>query len=339
MKYRFLGNTGLRVSELCLGCMTFGEGFYGIGEVEQAGATALVERALEGGINFFDTADIYSLGQSEQLLGGALQQLGVDRDSVVIATKVRGAMSEAAGSGTGDMNNVGLSRKHIIAGCEASLRRLGTDHIDLYQIHGPDERTPLEETMRALEDLVHQGKVRYVGCSNLTGWQVVKANGLAGPGARFVSLQAYYSLLGRELELALIPMCEDQGLGIMVWSPLAGGFITGKYRRDQQSPQGSRRTTFDFPPIDKDKGYDLVDKLDALAKAKDSTIPRLALSWVLRQRGITSVIIGAKRKEQLEDNLAAVDVEWSEQELAELAELTAPPNIYPYWMQAMFGRS
>ncbi|MCA9685926.1 MAG: aldo/keto reductase [Myxococcales bacterium] len=336
MKYRFLGNTGLRVSELCLGCMTFGQGFFGIGEVEQEGATALVKGALDGGINFFDTADIYSKGQSETLLGGALKELGVDRDSVVIATKVRGPMSA---EGKDDVNNVGLSRKHIIAGCEASLRRLGTDHIDLYQIHGPDDRTPIEETMRALEDLVRQGKVRYVGCSNLTGWQVVKANAVAGPGAGFVSLQAYYSLLGRELELDLVPMCEDQGLGIMVWSPLAGGFITGKFRRGQENPEGSRRTTFDFPPVDKEKGYDLVEKLDALAKAKDSTIPRLALSWVLRQRGITAVIIGAKRPTQLEDNLAAVDVEWSEQELAEIAELTAPPRLYPYWMQANFKRS
>ncbi len=339
MEYRFLGNTGLRVSELCLGCMTFGQGFYGIGEVEQDGATGLVKRALDGGINFFDTADIYSMGQSESLLGGALKKLGVDRNSVVIATKVRGPMSEAAGDGTGDVNNIGLSRKHIVAGCEASLQRLGTDHIDLYQVHGPDTKTPLEETMRALEDLVRQGKVRYVGCSNLTGWQITKANGLAGSGAHFVSLQAYYSLLGRELELDLIPMCKDQGLGIMVWSPLAGGFITGKYRRGQESPEGSRRTTFDFPPIDKEKGYDVVDKLEALAKAKDSTIPRLALSWVVRQPAITSVIIGAKRMDQLEDNLVAVEVEWTEEELAELAKLTAPPNIYPYWMQAMFARS
>jgi aryl-alcohol dehydrogenase-like predicted oxidoreductase len=339
MKYRFLGNTGLRVSELCFGCMTFGQGFFGIGEVEQQSATALVKRALDGGINFFDTADIYSRGQSEEVLGGALAELGVDRDSVVIATKVRGPMSEQAGNGTGDMNNVGLSRKHIIAGCEASLRRLGTGHIDLYQIHGPDDRTPLEETMRALEDLVRQGKVRYVGCSNLAGWQVVKANGLAGPGARFVSLQAYYSLLGRELELDLVPMCQDQGLGIMVWSPLAGGFITGKYRRGQAQPEGSRRTSFDFPPIDKEKGYDLVEKLDALAKAKHSTIPRLALSWVLHQRGITSVLIGAKRMEQLEDNLATVDVEWTDEELAELAELTAPPNLYPHWMLRNFTRT
>ncbi len=332
MKYRFLGNTGLRVSELCFGCMTFGQGFYGIGEVEQDGATGLVKRALDGGINFFDTADIYSKGQSEELLGGALKNLGVDRDAVVIATKVRGSMSDD------DMNNVGLSRKHIVAGCEASLRRLGTDHIDLYQIHGPDNRTPIEETMRALEDLVHSGKVRYVGCSNLSSWQIMKANAVAGSAARFVSLQAYYSLLGRELELDLVPMCEDQGLGIMVWSPLAGGFITGKYRRGQESPAGSRRANFDFPPVDKEKGYDLVDKLDALAKSKDSTIPRLALSWVLAQRGITCVLIGSKRMEQLEDNLVAVDVEWTEEELAEVAELTSPPNIYPYWMQANFAR-
>lgn len=339
MKYRFLGNTGLRVSELCFGCMTFGQGFYGIGQVEQDGATALVKRALDGGINFFDTADIYSEGQSETLLGGALEELGVDRDAVVIATKVRGAMSEDAGNGTGDVNNIGLSRKHIMAGCEASLRRLGTDHIDLYQIHGPDDRTPLEETMRALEDLVQQGKVRYVGCSNLTGWQVVKANSLAGPSARFVSLQAYYSLLGRELELDLVPMCEDQGLGIMVWSPLAGGFITGKYRRGQDDPEGSRRTTFDFPPIDKEKGYDVVEHLEGLAKSKGATIPSLALSWVLQQRGITSVLVGAKRVEQLEDNLGAVEIEWTPEELAGLHEITSPPNLYPYWMQAMFART
>ncbi|MCB9701095.1 MAG: aldo/keto reductase [Myxococcales bacterium] len=339
MKYRFLGNTGLRVSELCFGCMTFGQGFFGIGEVAEDGAAALVKTALDGGINFFDTADIYSRGESETLLGAALQRLGIGRDSVVIATKVRGPMSDAAGKGLGDVNNVGLSRKHIVAGCEASLRRLGTDHIDLYQIHGPDDRTPIEETMRALEDLVRAGKVRYVGASNLASWQVVKANAVAGAGARFVSLQAYYSLLGRELELDLIPMCEDQGVGIMVWSPLAGGFITGKFRRGQEAPQGSRRTNFDFPPVDKEKGYDLVDKLDAIAAAKGSTIPRLALAWVLAQRGITSVITGAKRVEQLRDNLAAADETWSAEELAEVDALTAPPRLYPYWMLANFKRS
>lgn len=339
MEFRFLGDTGLRVSSLCFGCMTFGRGFFGIGEVPQEGATALVRRALDGGINFFDTADVYSRGESETLLGAALRELGVDRDAVVLATKVRGAMSDAAGKAVGDVNNVGLSRKHIMAGCEASLRRLGTDHIDLYQIHGPDNRTPVDETMRALEDLVRQGKVRYVGCSNLTGWQVVKANAAAAPGARFVSLQAYYSLLGRELELDLLPMCEDQGLGILVWSPLAGGFITGKFRRGQASPEGSRRTGFDFPPIDKEKGYDLVERLDRIARERGTTIPRLALSWVLRQRGVSSVIVGAKRIDQLEDNLAAVGLDWSPEELAEIDALTAPPRLYPYWMQANFSRA
>lgn len=340
MKYRFLGNTGLRVSELCMGTMTFGEGFFGIGEVEQDGANALVKRALDGGINFFDTADIYSRGQSELILGKALEQLGVNRDSVVLATKVRGAMSDAASQNTGDVNNVGLSRKHIIASCEASLRRLGTDHIDLYQIHGWDNLTPIEETMRALEDLVRSGKVRYIGCSNLAAWQIVKSNALASAagGARFCSLQAYYSLLGRDLELDLLPMCIEEGLGVMVWSPLAGGFITGKFRRDQDAPEGSRRANFDFPPIDRERGYDLVEQLDALAKEKESSIPRLALSWVLQQQGISTVIIGAKKMSQLEDNLAAVEVEWSEEELERVAGTAPPPKVYPNWMIQSMSR-
>lgn len=341
MKYRFLGNTGLRVSELCMGTMTFGQGFYGLGEVEQAGATALVKAALDGGINFFDTADIYSRGQSEAILGQALKDLGVDRDTVILATKVRGAMSDAAEQGTGDMNNVGLSRKHIIASCEASLKRLGTDHIDLYQIHGWDNLVPIEETMRALDDLVRDGKVRYVGCSNLTGWQAVKSNAVAraNGGSRFCALQAYYSLAGRDLELDLLPMCRSEGMGVMVWSPLAGGFITGKYRRGQANPDGSRRTNFDFPPIDVERGYDLVEALDALAQSKETTIPRLALSWLLHQQGVSTVIIGAKRMSQLQDNLAACEVSWSEAELAQIAALTAPATPYPHWMQAFFHRT
>ncbi len=340
MKYRFLGNTGLRVSELCMGTMTFGEGFFGIGEVEQAGATALVKRALDGGINFFDTADIYCRGQSETILGQALKELGTDRESVVIATKVRGPMSDAAEQNTGDVNNIGLSRKHIVASCDASLKRLGTDYIDLYQIHGWDNLTPLDETMRALEDLVRQGKVRYVGCSNLSAWQIVKANGIADStgGSRFCSLQAYYSLVGRELELDLLPMCLQEGVGVMVWSPLAGGFITGKYRRDQDDPEGARRKTFDFPPLDRERGYDLVEHLDELAKEKDSTIPRLALSWVLQQPGVSTVVIGAKKMTQLEDNLAAVDAPWTDSELEKVSAVTAPPNLYPHWMLEFFRR-
>jgi aryl-alcohol dehydrogenase-like predicted oxidoreductase len=340
MKYRFLGHTGLRVSELCLGAMTFGRGFFGIGEVEQAGSTELVKRALEAGINFFDTADIYSRGQSETILGRAFKELGVGRDELVIATKVRGAMSDAAEQGTGDMNNVGLSRKHIIASCEASLQRLGTDHIDLYQIHGWDHLTPLDETMRALDDLVRAGKVRYVGCSNLTAWQIVKANGVAAArgGAPFCSLQAYYALVARELELELLPMCRHEGLGVMVWSPLAGGFITGKFRRGAEAPEGARRSGFDFPPLDRERGYDLIELLDVLAKEKSTTIPRLALSWLLQQPGVSTLIIGAKRLDQLEDNLAAVDVTWTDTELERVAAATEPPSLYPHWMQAFSRR-
>ena len=340
MRCRFLGNTGLRVSELCLGAMTFGKGFYGIGELEQAGSTELVKCALEAGINFFDTADVYCRGQSEEILGRAFRDLDVRRDEIVIATKVRGPMSDAAEQNTGDVNNIGLSRKHIIASCEASLKRLGTDHIDLYQIHGWDNLTPLEETMRALHDLVQGGKVRYIGCSNLTAWQVVKANGLASVhgGSQFCSLQAYYSLVGRELELELLPMCRQEGIGVMVWSPLAGGFITGKFRRDQAAPDGARRTSFDFPPLDRERGYDLIELLERLAKEKNSTIPRLALSWLLQQEGISTLIIGAKKLEQLEDNLAAMDVIWTDDELEHVAAATMPPNLYPHWMLQFMHR-
>lgn len=334
MRFRFLGNTGLTVSELCLGTMTFGKGFYGIGELEQEGATRLVQRALEAGINFFDSADMYCRGQSEEILGRALHDLGVNRDEVVIATKVRGAMSDAAEQGTGDMNNVGLSRKHILASCEASLKRLGTDHIDLYQIHGWDNLTPLDETMQALDDLVRGGKVRYLGCSNLAAWQVVKANGIAkqSGGTPFRSLQAYYSLLARELELDLMPMCHHEGIGVMIWSPLAGGFITGKYRRGQDPPGGARRASFDFPPLDRERGYDLIELLDALAKEKHSSIPQLALSWLLQQGGVSTLIVGAKRLEQLEDNLAAIDVTWTQDELGQVAAATQPPSLYPHWL-------
>lgn len=334
MKYRLLGNTGLKVSELCFGTMTFGSGFYGIGQVDQQGADALVKGALDGGINFFDTADVYSRGESETLLGRALERAGVGRDEVVIATKVRGPMSDAASEGTGDPNNVGLSRKHIIASCEASLKRLGTDHIDLYQVHGYDHLTPLEETMRALDDLVHQGKVRYLGCSNMASWQIALANGVAAgrSGARFCSLQAYYSLLGRELELDLLPLCRDQGIGVMVWSPLAGGFLSGKFRRGAKDPEGARRSHFDFPPIDTERGYDVVELLHGLAQEKGVTVPQLALSWLLQQHGVTTIIIGAKKMAQLEDNLGSVDVTWTDAESAQVARATHVPSLYPYWM-------
>lgn len=334
MKYNRLGDTGLTVSALCMGAMTFGSGFYGIGEVDLDGAKELLKRCLDSGINFFDTADVYSEGQSEEILGKALKDLGTNRDEMVIATKVRGPMSEAARERTGDYNNVGLSRKHIVAGCENSLRRLDTDYIDVYQIHGFDPRSPWEETMRALDDLVRSGKVRYIGCSNLAVRHILRANNIATANGwtPFVSLQAYYSLVGRDLETELLPLCREEGIGVMVWSPLAGGFLTGKFRRGDEKSEGSRRNDFDFPPVDKEKGYDIVEVLDEIARAKDSTIPQIALAWLLAQDGVSTVIIGAKKMSQLEDNLKSVDIEFTDHELAKIDEATKIRKPYPQWM-------
>ncbi|HEX8747725.1 MAG TPA: aldo/keto reductase [Pyrinomonadaceae bacterium] len=334
MKYRRLGNTGLKVSELCLGTMTFGEKFYNIAEVDQEGANRMVGRALDAGINFFDTADVYSYGESEELLGRAIASSGVRRDSVVIATKVRSAMSEAAQAGTTDVNNVGLSRQHIMAACEQSLKRLGTDYIDLYQVHGWDVVTPVEETLRALDDLVRQGKVRYLGCSNWSARHLMKALVLAGAHdwERFVSLQAYYSLVGRDLEHELLPLCVEEGLGVLPWSPLSGGFLTGKYRRDAPSPEGARRSGFNFPPIDEARGFDAVDALDEVAAARDATVAQVALAWLLAQPGVTSIIIGANKMSQLEDNLRSAGIELSPEEVARLNETTQPQQLYPQWM-------
>ena len=266
----------------------------------------------------------------------SLKAVGLPRDQAVIATKVRGAMTEAAGQGTGDVNHVGLSRKHIIASCEASLRRLGTDYLDLYQVHGWDPVTPLEETMRALDDLVRQGKVRYIGCSNYAVRHILYANRAAERqgGTPFVSLQAYYTLVGRDLETELLPLCREEGLGVMVWSPLAGGLLTGKFRRDQDAPEGARRSGFDFPPTDPDLAYDTIDLLDEMAPAKGTTIPQLALAWLLHQPGVSSVIIGAKRMHQLEDNLGSVTVSLDDAELGRLDALTRRPPPYPQWMIA-----
>ncbi|HYP30079.1 MAG TPA: aldo/keto reductase [Blastocatellia bacterium] len=334
MKYRQLGSTGLKVSELCLGTMTFGSNFYTIGAVDQQGSDRMVARALEAGINFFDTADMYSFGESEEILGRALEASGAKRESVVIATKVRSPMSEGAISGTGDLNNVGLSRKHIMEACDASLRRLGTDYIDLYQVHGWDVRTPIEETLRALEDLVRQGKVIYLGCSNWSARHLAKAVAVAGAKgwSRFVSLQAYYSLVGRDLEHELLPLCLEEGLGVLPWSPLSGGFLSGKYRRDNPNPEGARRVNFDFPPIDRERGYDAIEVLVALAEEKDATPAQVALAWLLAQTGVSSVIIGASKMSQLEDNLKAVDVELTREEVARLSATTAPGALYPQWM-------
>jgi aryl-alcohol dehydrogenase-like predicted oxidoreductase len=334
MNYRLLGRTGLKVSELCLGTMTFGENFFNIAVVDQAGANTMLARALDAGINFFDTADVYSYGRSEEVLGQALKDSAVARDQVIIATKVRGAMSEAATTGTGDVNNVGLSRQHIFASIEHSLRRLGTDYVDLYQVHGWDVVTPVAETLRALDDLVRQGKVRYLGCSNWSARHLMKALCLsrAHDWAGFVSLQAYYSLVGRDLEHELVPLCREEEIGVLPWSPLSGGFLSGKYRRDDPHPEGARRTGFDFPPIDEARGFDAVDALAAIAKRKGATVAQVALAWLLAQPGVTSIIIGANKMSQLEDNLKAADLRLTHEEIEQLSRTTAPAPIYPQWM-------
>jgi aryl-alcohol dehydrogenase-like predicted oxidoreductase len=334
MKYNLLGNTGLKVSELCLGTMTFGENFFNIAVVDQPSANQMVARCLETGINFFDTADVYSYGESETVLGKALKESGTPRDKVIVATKVRGGMSEGASAGTGDPNNVGLSRQHIFASVEKSLRRLDMDYVDLYQVHGWDLLTPIEETLRALDDLVRQGKVRYIGCSNWSARHLMKALTMSREKewADFVSLQAYYSLVGRDLEHELLPLCREENIGVLTWSPLSGGFLSGKYRRDNPTPEGARRSGFDFPPIDEERGFDAVDALDAIAKQKGVSVAQVALAWLLAQKGVTSIIIGANKMSQLEDNLKAADLMLTAEEVEQLSQTTAPKAMYPQWM-------
>jgi aryl-alcohol dehydrogenase-like predicted oxidoreductase len=251
-----------------------------------------------------------------------------------VATKVRSAMNEAASTGTGDVNNVGLSRQHIFSSVDHSLKRLGTDYIDLYQVHGWDLLTPMEETLRALDDLVRQGKVRYLGCSNWSARHLMKALVLAQAKewAGFVSLQAYYSLVGRDLEHELLPLCREENVGVLPWSPLSGGFLSGKYRRDNPNPEGARRTNFQFPAIDEARKFDAVDTLDEIAKRKAASVAQVALAWLLAQSGVTSIIIGANKMSQLEDNLKAADLQLSPEEVEQLSRTTAPPVMYPQWM-------
>lgn len=328
MRMRFLGNSGVKVSELCFGAMTFGgRGYWkSVGEVEQKEANELVSIALDGGINFFDTADVYSEGRAEEILGKAL---GNKRKDIILATKVRGRV----GNGP---NDVGLSRLHIIEGCNASLKRLGTDYIDLYQVHSFDPYTPLDETLRALDDLVHQGKVRYIGVSNYTGWQLMKALHISEKYnlEKFITLQAFYSLVCRDLENELIPLSLDQKLGILVWSPLAGGFLTGKYRRGQARPEGARRSdpNNQFLQFDEEKGFDIVDELDKIAKNHNATISQTALNYLLQKPAITSVILGTKKPDQLKDNLKTVEWKLTEEEMNRLDEISKPQLGYPYWM-------
>ena len=330
MRHHPLGRTGLFVSELCLGTMTFGgtDGIWGqIGTLQQTDAEQLVGQALDAGINFIDTADVYSGGASEVITGQALKNLKIPRDNVVVATKVFGD------TGAGP-NARGLSRSHIVDGVKASLQRLQLDHIDLYQVHGFDPATPIEETLRALDQLVRHGHVRYIGVSNWAAWQIVKALGISERLglARFESLQAYYTMAGRDLERELIPMLRSEGVGLMVWSPLAGGFLSGKYGREQQGEQDSRRTKFDFPPVDKERGYDCIDVMRPIAQAHGVSVAQIALAWLLHQPQVTSVIVGAKRPEQLADNMAATDVVLNATELQQLNDISRLPVEYPGWM-------
>lgn len=332
MRYNQLGRTGLFVSELALGTMTFGSrGMFAVmGSLGQAEADALVRAAVDAGINFIDTANVYSEGQSEEITGQAIRNLGLRRQDVVIATKVMGKMGEGP-------NDQGNSRHHIMDQAKASLKRLGTDHIDLYQIHGWDVATPIEETVRALGDLVQAGHVRYVGVSNWAAWQIAKALGISERLgiARFETLQAYYTVAGRDLERELAPMLQSEGLGLMVWSPLAGGFLSGKYSREGEGE--GRRAALDFPPVNKERGYDVIDAMRPIADAHGVSVARIALSWLLHQPVVTSVIVGAKRPDQLADNIAATQVALSADELATLDRASALPAEYPGWMMAAQG--
>lgn len=331
MKYRRLGRTGLYVSEICLGAMTFAShetGMWGsIGSVDQAGVDAMIQRALVAGVNFIDTADVYSLGQSERMVGAALRNLGVKRSDVVIATKVYGEMGKGP-------NDRGASRGHIMDGVKASLERMGLDYIDLYQIHGNDPVTPIDETLRALDDLVSEGLVRYVGCSNWQAWKMMKAHGIADAKgyARFESVQAYYSIAGRYLEREIVPMMQDQQMGLMVWSPLAGGLLSGKFGPGSNGPEGARRASFDFPPVNRDRAWACVDAMRPIAEARGVSVARIALAYVLAKPWVTTVIVGAKTTEQLDDNLAAAEIELTADELAALDKASALPPEYPGWM-------
>jgi aryl-alcohol dehydrogenase-like predicted oxidoreductase len=336
MDYRQLGRSGLRVSALTLGTMTFGGrgNFADVGSTDVAGAARQIDMCLDAGVNLIDTADVYSGGLSEEIVGEVLDANG-RRDRALIATKARMPMGDGP-------NDAGLSRHHLIAGCEASLRRLRADHIDLYQVHEWDGQTPLEETLGALDDLVRSGKVRYVGCSNYAGWQLTKALGLSERLRleRFVSQQIHYTLQAREAEYELIPAGLDAGVGVMVWSPLAGGLLSGKYRRDEQGPEGARQLTdWDEPPVrDPDALHDVVDVLVEIAEDRGVSAAQVALAWLLGRPGVSTVVIGARTDEQLADNLAAADLDLSGDERARLDAVSAPPLIYPHWHQAKTAR-
>ncbi|UCE02384.1 MAG: aldo/keto reductase [Candidatus Latescibacterota bacterium] len=329
MELRFLGNTGLKVSSLCFGTMTFGGQWKMVGTTTQKDADALVSRCIEAGINFFDTADIYSTGESEEILGKAL---GPRRRDVVVATKVRGRMAEAP-------NEVGLSRHHILESVDRSLRRLGTDWIDLYQVHSWDPLTPLEETLRALDDCVRWGKVRYIGASNFAGWQLMKALAVSERLGveRFVTLQPLYNLVVRDVENELVPLCQDQGLSLLPWSPLAGGFLTDKYRRGRSAPDGARRAIAEdqFLKFDEERGLDVLEALADIAAPHEGSVAQAALNWLLAKPWVASVIIGARTMQQLDENLATTKWSLTPAEVEKLDAMMPPPRVYPNWFIEM----
>ncbi|MGI4022253.1 MAG: aldo/keto reductase [Janthinobacterium lividum] len=329
MKYNFLSNTGLLVSEICFGAMTFGSGgmWSAIGGIEQSGANDLIKQVVDAGINFIDTANVYSFGQSEKLLGQSIKDLGLNRNDLVIATKVRGKMGEGK-------NNIGLSRYHIFQSVDESLQRLQVDHIDVLYVHGVDLYTPIEEIMRSLNDIVLTGKVRYVAVCNWPAWMVMKGLGIAEKHGwnKFVGMQYFYSLSGRDIEREILPLAKSENIGIMPWSPLAGGFLSGKYTRENEKAGNSRRDSFDFPPINKDRAYDIVDVLNEIGKQYDVKAAEIALAWVRQQPGVTSTIIGAKNVEQLQSNLHSTELTLNADELKRIDEISALSKEYPGWM-------
>lgn len=329
MKYNFLGGTGLLVSEICFGTMTFGGTGYweNIGKLQQNGANELMKVVVDSGINFIDTANVYSFGDSERLLGQSIKDLGFNRHDLVIATKVRGVMGEGK-------NNLGLSRYHIFQSVDESLQRLQMDHMDILYVHGVDLKTPIEETMRALNDIVLTGKVRYIAVCNWPAWMVMKALGIADKHGwnKFVGMQYFYSLAGRDIEREVLPLAEAENLGMMPWSPLAGGFLSGKYKRNQEKAGNSRRDNFDFPPINKEKSFDIIDVITEVGKQYDASPAAIALAWVRLQKGVTSTIIGAKTVEQLNDNIKSTEIVLSADDLRKIDEVSALPKEYPGWM-------
>ena len=330
MRHKPLGRSGLFVSELCLGTMTFGGGdgiWQHIGNLQQGDAERLIGQAVDAGVNFIDTADVYSGGTSKEITGQAIRNLKLPRDQLVVATKVFGE------TGPGP-NQRGSSRSHIVEGVKASLRRLQLDHIDLYQLHGFDPAVPIEETLQALDILVQHGHVRHVGVSNWAAWQITKALGISERLglARFESLQAYYTVAGRDLERELLPMLASENMGLMVWSPLAGGLLSGKVDRTTEAAEGSRRSNFDFPPVNRERAFDCIDAMRPIAEAHGISVAQIALAWLLHQPQVTSVIVGARRADQLADNLAATSVVLDADALAALDAASRLPAEYPGWM-------